>query len=192
MFPRKPGSTAVTLAMCILTAIQSSATPERHDAVPQQRDDAKLRETLLRDVHHRLTLLPYYSVFDYLAFSVRGEKVTLTGAVLRLTLKADAEVAVKSIEGVTSVVNQIELLPASPMDDQLRRKIFQAIYGDTALSRYAIQGVPPIHIVVKSGNVALEGAVEKDSDRNAALLRASSVPNVLSVKNNLIVAGGGK
>jgi hyperosmotically inducible protein len=103
-------------------------------------------------------------------------------------LKSDAEAAVKSIEGVASVVNNIEVLPVSPMDDQTRSAVYRAIYGDAALSRYAIQAVPPIHIIVNNGNVTLEGAVGSESDRNLANLRASQVPNVFSVKNNLIVA----
>jgi hyperosmotically inducible protein len=192
MFARKLGGTIATLAICVFSLVQSMAAAHLHDAVPQLHDDAKPYEDLQRELRHRLALLPYYSVFDYLGFSVQGEKVTLTGAVLLQTLKADAEAAVKSIEGVTFVVDQIEVLPASPMDDQLRRNIFQAVYGDAVLKRYAIQNVPPIHIVVKRGNVVLEGVVENDSDRSAALLRASSVPNALSVKNNLVVAAGGK
>jgi hyperosmotically inducible protein len=192
MFPRTVTNFVAAFAICMSSACPSFAAPDLRASGSQQRDAAKPYDTLQREVNHRLMLLPYYSVFDHLAFLIQGEKVTLTGAVLRLTLKADAEAAVKSIEGVTSVVNQIELLPASPLDDQLRRDIYQAIYADAALKRYTIQSVPPIHIVVKSGSVTLEGIVEKDSDRSAALLRASSVPNTHSVKNNLGVAASAK
>jgi hyperosmotically inducible protein len=111
---------------------------------------------------------------------------------VRPTLKSDAEAAVKSIEGLTSVENNIEVLPVSPMDDQIRRAVYRAIYGDPALSRYALSAVPSIHIIVKNGNVTLEGVADNETDKNLAGLRANSVPNVFSVKNNLVVAGSSK
>jgi hyperosmotically inducible protein len=110
------------------------------------------------------------------------------GQVVRPTLKSDAEAAVKSIEGVTGVENNIEVLPTSPMDDQLRRAVYRAIYGEPALSRYALSAVPSIHIIVKNGNVALEGVADNETDKNLAGLRANGVPNVFSVKNNLVVS----
>jgi hyperosmotically inducible protein len=157
-----------------------------------QRNEAKYREKLSKEVRHQLVMLPWYSVFDNLAYQVDGDKVTLSGQVTRPTLKSDAETAVKSIEGVASVVNNIEVLPVSPMDDQLRRALFRAIYGDSGLSRYAIQAVPSVHIIVKNGNVTLEGVVDNEMDKNLANLRASQVPNVFSVKNNLVVASDSK
>jgi hyperosmotically inducible protein len=95
---------------------------------------------------------------------------------------------VKSVEGVTTVVNNIEVLPPSPMDDQLRRALYRAIYGEGGLSRYSIQAVPSVHIIVKNGNVTLEGAVDSEADKNLAGIRANQVPNVFSVKNNLIIS----
>src|SRR2546428_464387 len=106
-----------------------------------QRSEEKYREKLVKEVRHQLVMLPWYSVFDNLAFQVEGDKVILSGQVTRPTLKSDAEAAVKSIEGVASVVNNIEVLPVSPMDDQLRRALFRAIYGEAGLQRYAIQAV---------------------------------------------------
>jgi len=126
-------------------------------------------------------------VFDNLQYQVEGDKVTLSGQVTRPTLKSDAEGVVKSIEGVASVTNNIEVLPLSPMDDQLRRSLYRAIYGYDALSRYSIQAVPSIHIIVKNGNVTLEGVVDNEGDKNLANIRANQVPNVFSVKNNLVV-----
>jgi hyperosmotically inducible protein len=140
-----------------------------------------------REIHHQLQVLPYYSVFDIIGFTLIGSKVTLTGQVVRPTLRAQAEAAVKSIEGVAVVDNQIELLPVSPADDDLRNAIYRAIFEDATLARYAVQTVPPIHIIVKNGNVALEGTVESASDKNLAGLRASGVANVHNVKNNLVV-----
>jgi hyperosmotically inducible protein len=180
------------LLFAILLVAPFMALPDSAAARPQdekkQRSEAKYREKLVKEVRHQLVMLPYYSVFDNLAYKVDGDAVTLFGEVTRPTLKSDAEAAVKSIEGVASVVNNIEVLPVSTMDDQTRRAVYRAIYGDTALSRYSIQAVPPIHIIVKNGNVTLEGAVDSESDKNLANLRASQVPNVFSVKNNLIVA----
>jgi len=99
---------------------------------------------------------------------------------------------VKSIEGVASVDNQIEVSPFSPMDDQIRRAVFRAIYGDSVLSRYGFSALPSIHIIVKNGHVTLEGVVDSESDKNLANIRTSSVPNVFSVTNNLTIGGEGK
>ena len=157
-----------------------------------QRDNSKLRNNLIKEVRHQLLLLPYYSVFDNLFFKVEGDKVTLLGQVVRPTLKSDAESAVKGIEGVSSVDNQIQVLPVSPMDDQLRRAVYRAIYGDGVLSRYAMSAVPSIHIIVNNGNVTLEGVADSESYKNLAGLRANEVPNVFSVQNNLTVASSDK
>jgi len=142
---------------------------------------------LMKEVRHQLVLLPYYSVFDNLAYKIEGSKVTLIGQVVRPTLKSDAENVVKKVEGVSSVDNQIEVLPVSPMDDRIRRAAYRAIYGDPAFTRYGFQAVPSIHIIVKNGNITLEGVVDSEGDKNLAGIRANGVPNVFSVKNNLVV-----
>jgi len=134
-------------------------------------------------------MLPYYGVFDNLAYSVNGYNVTLMGQVTRPTLKSDAERVVKDIEGVESVTNNIEVLPLSPNDDRIRMAEYRAIYGDTALSRYGLNAVPPIHIIVKNGQVTLEGVVANEGDRNIANIRANGVPGVFGVTNNLRVEG---
>jgi hyperosmotically inducible protein len=181
------------LFAAVLFATPVAALPTSEAAQPQQekkqRSEARYREKLYQEVRHQLVMLPWYSVFDNLAYQVEGDKVTLYGQVTRPVLKSDAEAAVKGIEGVASVVNNIEVLPPSPMDDQLRRAVYRAIYGDAGLSRYSIQAVPSIHIIVKNGNVTLEGVVDNETDKNLAGLRANGVPNVFSVKNNLVVAG---
>lgn len=143
------------------------------------------QERIAREVHHELVMLPYYTVFDNLAYKVEGNTVTLLGQVTRPTLKSDSENVVKKIEGVEKVVNNIEVLPPSPMDDQIRRAVYRAIFGDPVLSRYGWGAVPPIHIIVKSGHVTLEGVVDNESDKNVAEIRAKGVPNVFSVTNNL-------
>ncbi len=149
--------------------------------------ETKANQNLVREVRHQLLLLPYYTVFDNLAFKVDGDHVTLEGQVTNPTLKHDAEAAVKSIEGVSGVTNNIEVLPTSPMDDQLRRALYRAIYGDPQLSKYGWSSMLSIHIIVKSGHLSLEGVVDNDTDKNLAGLRANSVPNVFEVKNNLVV-----
>ena len=155
-----------------------------------QRSEEKYRARLEKEVRHQLVMLPYYSVFDNLGFRVQGDKVTLVGQVTRPVLKSDAGAAVKSIEGVAAVTNDIEVLPLSPLDDQLRRALFRAIYGEAGLQRYAESAVPSIHIIVKNGSVTLEGVVDSEIDKNLAGLRANGVPNTFSVKNNLVIVGG--
>jgi hyperosmotically inducible protein len=176
----------VGVGLCIVP--YSSAFSWRDAA--HQRNEGKMQQNLMREVRHQLLLLPYYSVFDNLMYKVDGDKVTLLGQVVRPTLKNDAENAVKGLEGVSSVENQIEVLPVSPMDDQLRRAVYRAIYGDTVLSRYGWSALPSIHIIVKNGHVTLEGLVDSESDKNLANLRTNGVPNVFSVTNNLTVTPG--
>jgi hyperosmotically inducible protein len=143
---------------------------------------------LAQEVRHELVMLPYYSVFDDLAFRIDGTSVTLLGAVVRPTLKSDAENVVKRIEGVTQVNNEIEVLPLSPMDDQVRRAAYRAIYGDPAIGdRYGYRALPSVHIIVKNGNITLEGVVANQGDKNLINIRANGVPNAFKVINNLQV-----
>jgi hyperosmotically inducible protein len=144
---------------------------------------------LMREVRHQLILLPYYTVFDNLQYQVTGDKVALSGQVTEPTLKDNAAKAVKGIEGVQSVDNQIEVLPLSPADWRIRRAEFRAIYSYPLLQRYADMAVPPIHIIVKNGHVTLEGVVATEGDKIAANLRANTVPGTFSVTNNLRVEG---
>ena len=145
---------------------------------------------LAQEVRHQLVLLPFYSVFDNLEYKINGSEVILLGQVTRPTVKLDAENAVRAIEGVTKVINNIEVLPVSPMDDQIRRAEFRAIYREPALQRYNFGVVPPIHIIVKGGHVTLEGVVDNQGDKNLVSIRAKSVPGVFSVTNNLRVQSG--
>ena len=115
------------------------AQQQRSAAVGSAHGD----ENVKREVRHELVMLPWYSVFDNLAYSVNGGRVTLLGQVTNPTLKSDAQNAVKGIEGVESVDNQIEVLPVSPGDDQIRQAEFRAIYGQPSLQRYAVGAVPP-------------------------------------------------
>jgi hyperosmotically inducible protein len=143
-----------------------------------------------KEVRHELLMLPYFGVFDYIAFQVKGDTVTLLGEVTRPTLKSDAENVVKHIEGVQQVINNIEVLPPSPMDDQLRLALYRAIYGYPALEKYALGVQKPIRIIVKNGRVTLEGVVDSETDKNFVTVRANSVPGIFSVTNNLRVVQG--
>jgi hyperosmotically inducible periplasmic protein len=150
--------------------------------------DQRAMQRITKEVHHELVLLPYYGVFDNLAYQVSPDgTVTLIGQVTSPPTKSEAESSVKNIEGVERVVNQIEILPASPMDDGIRRQTYRAIYGNEALSLYAVRAVPPIHIIVKNGHVTLTGVVARQMDKQIAEMQAKLVPNVFSVTNELQV-----
>jgi hyperosmotically inducible protein len=147
------------------------------------------QERIVKEVRHELVMLPYYGVFDNLAFRTDGTTVTLLGQVTRPTLKSDAENVVKDIEGVERVVNQIEVLPVSPMDDRIRLATYRAVYSTPGLDRYALNAVPPIHIIVNNGKVTLEGVVANEADKNLAGVKANGVSGVFSLTNNLRVEG---
>jgi hyperosmotically inducible protein len=150
---------------------------------PSEKGEMRLQ----KEVRHELVMLPYYDVFDNLAYKVQGGTVTLLGQVTRPTLKSDAEKAVKGIEGVERVDNRIEVLPVSINDDQIRRAVYRAVYGTAGLDQYAMRAVPTIHIIVNNGHVTLEGAVATEGDKNLANIKANSVSGVFSVTNNLQV-----
>lgn len=156
-------------------------------AQDQRENSAKAQERITREVRHELLMLPYFGVFDNIAFKVDGYNVTLLGQVVRPSLKSDAENAVKHIEGVEKIDNQIEVLPPSTTDDSLRLALYRAIYGYPALEKYALGVQKPIRIIVKNGHVTLEGVVDSDADKNMAGLRAKGIPGTFSVTNNLQV-----
>ena len=176
-----------TLAAAVAIAAFPAVAQKRADR--STLPDARSEDRITREVRHELVMLPYYGVFDNLAYRVNGGTVTLMGQVTRPTLKSDAGNVVKRIEGVDRVDNQIQVLPVSPMDDKIRRAEYRAIYSEASLEKYALQAVPPIHIIVDNGRVTLEGAVGSQSDKDLAGLRANGVSGVFSVVNNLQVEG---
>jgi len=163
-----------------------AAVPTCASNSPDVRADATTAR-IQKEVRHELLLLPYYSVFDNLTYQVEGTKVILNGEVWQPVVKPDAEAAVKSIEGVTQVVNNVHVLPPSNMDDELRHKLYFAIYRYPPLAKYSWQAIASIRIIVDSGHVTLEGVVDNQSDKEAAGIRANGVPGVFSVQNNLHV-----
>jgi hyperosmotically inducible protein len=170
-----------TVALALVCVFNPVAAHKTFAAAPVQT--AKI----IREVRHELVTLPYYGVFDWLEFVVQPDNtVVLRGQVLRPTTKSDAENRVEDIEGVSRVVNEVEVLPLSPSDDRLRRALYRAIYGSNSpLFRYAVQAVPPIHIVVRNGRATLKGIVANKSDANLAYIRARGVPGLFDVKNEL-------
>jgi hyperosmotically inducible protein len=162
-------------SMIVFAAMLTAQTSER------------AMERTTKEVRHELVMLPYYDVFDNLAYRVDGTKVTLFGQVTRPTLKSDAQNVVKKIEGVESVDNQIEVLPLSPNDDRVRLAAYSAIFSKAPLQRYQLSAVPPIHIIVRNGDITLEGVVANEGDKNLAGLAANGVHGALSVNNNLRV-----
>ncbi|MGH9404612.1 MAG: BON domain-containing protein [Terriglobia bacterium] len=180
-------STIVLLAFMTSAGLAEATAKQHRDHAAPGSDSY-----IVREVHHQLVMLPYYSIFDDLEYKVNGYNVTLLGSVVRPTLKSEAGNVVKQIEGVQSVTNDIKVLPLSPMDNRIRLAEWRAIYGYPALNRYALQAVGPIHIIVDSGHVTLKGVVASEMDKNMAGIRAQSVSGVFSVKNELQVEQQGK
>ncbi len=141
---------------------------------------------LAKEVRHALVMLPYYSVFDNLEFEIHGvDTVVLSGQVVRPTLRSDAANVVARLEGVATVIDKVEVLPLSTMDDAIRLRTYFAIYSKTGLDRYALQPVPPIHIIVNRGHVTLVGVVARQGDSQLAEIAAKGVPGAFSVTNEL-------
>ena len=179
----------LVLALTVLLSQAGLSSPKpQQDSRQSGALSQKGIDRIIREVRHELVMLPFYGVFDNLAYKVDPDgTVTLLGQTLRPTLKSDAENVVKRIEGVEKVVNNIEVLPPSPADDRIRRATYRAIYGNTVLSQYQLRAVPPIHIIVKNGHVTLEGTVARQMEKQIAGVQANSVPGVFSVTNNLQV-----
>jgi len=173
----------------VLLALQAPALYSQAAKVTASKMSEGAMKNLVKEVRHELVMMPYYGVFDNLSFRVDGPVVTLMGQVTRPTLKSEAENRVKSLEGVERVVNNIEVLPLSPNDDRIRLEVARAIFNQSSLQQYSLRAVPPIHIIVKNGNVTLEGVVAREMDKNIANIQANGVSGVFSVKNNLMVEG---
>lgn len=175
---------SAVLLVCLLAVCSLSVAAQN---AQRGQPTAKSEERITREVRHELLMLPYFGVFDNIAFKVNGYDVTLIGQVVRPSLKSDAENVVKRIEGVEKVDTQIEVLPPSPMDDRLRLQLFRAIYQYPPLQKYELGVQKPIRIIVKNGRVNLEGVVDNETDKNLAGVRANGVPGIFSVTNNLQV-----
>src|SRR3954462_5537072 len=170
---------SLVFALCAFALVAGAKNREQRAGDRAATVGSRGADRITREVRHELVMLPYYGVFDNLSFRVDGNTVTLMGQVTRPTLKSDAEHVVKDIEGVERVNNQIQVLPLSPMDDQIRLAEYRAIFGDPSLStRYGYRALPSIHIIVRNGQVTLEGVVANEGDKNLINVRANGVPNV--------------
>jgi hyperosmotically inducible protein len=196
---RQPVISLALIAAVAAAATLSEATLRAQSANAIQAADM-VRRALVR--------LPYYGVFDFLAFRYERGTVTLMGYAYRGSLKADADEALRRTPGVDEIVNHVEILPLSLQDDRIRWATFYGIYTDSFLSRYAPGGPMisrydllsftrfpgmqpfgnyPIHIVVKNQRTMLLGVVDSDADRTVAGFRAREVTGVFVVENELVV-----
>jgi hyperosmotically inducible protein len=143
---------------------------------------------IVKKLTHEIRMYPRYSIFDNIGFFVDEGRVELLGEVSQPFKKADLGRIAQRVPGVTSLSNELKVLPPSPMDDRLRRQVASAVYRDPVLSRYRMQTVPPIHIIVDNGHVTLEGVVSTDMEKNVAGLRAAGAGlSFGQVTNNLHV-----
>jgi hyperosmotically inducible periplasmic protein len=181
-------SLLAVLALPLIFSMMALASPTTQDTQPAGALNQKSIDRIYKEVHHELVMLPFYGVFDNLAYKVDPDgTVTLLGQVVRPTTKSDAENVVKRIEGVEKVVNNIDVLPTSINDDKIRRAAYRAIYGNNVLSQYQMRAVPPIHIIVKNGQITLEGVVSRQMDKQIAGMQANGVQGAFGVTNNLAV-----
>ena len=203
------------LSLPMLAAAQAPAVAQDDNATNAATWNNEQASKIVGQVIHKLRSLPYYSVFDSISFAVQGRTIVLHGYASRPVVKADAGNAVKSIAGVESVDNQIEVLPPSPMDDRIRAAVYRRIYTQPALRKYTGSPVgfgrfpsvarvaggitqdPPlgyhaIHIIVKNGHVILTGVVDNETDASIAGIQANSVSGVFSVDNDIMVQGSTK
>jgi hyperosmotically inducible protein len=171
-------------------AAQSAQSPAANPQAGEMQSQTltpQEQAKLIEGVRKALIKLPYYGVFDNLAFRLQGRTVILEGQVATSSLKPDAASAVKKVEGVDKVVNNIQVLPPGGIDDRIRQQVYRAIYNYGPFLKYANQPNPPIRIIVKSARVTLEGVVDNETDKGLVTMRVNQVPGVLSVTNNLAV-----
>lgn len=199
---RSVGRQGAVLGLLMMLSVVAAPTASSAQTVAAKQTSFLVGRALER--------LPYFGVFDALAYSVDRGTVTLRGAVYNGATRAGAEMAVKQISGVDQVRNEIEVLPASQNDDRIRWQAFFRIYTDDFLSRYAPGGpmgvryalrdfaqfpgmqpvgTYPIHVIVKNGRMTLVGAVGNESDKAIAFARAREVVGTFDVQNELVVEG---
>ena len=166
-----------------LAVVASAATA---GATPLAESGQGFDQQISKRVRKELVTLPYYGVFDNLAYKVEGDTVMLYGQVVRPSTRSDAARRVAKIKGVGRVVNNIEVLPLSSFDDRLRVDAYRAIFNTSSLYRYAMGSNPSLHIVVNRGHLTLEGVVGNRMDKQLAEFAAREIPGVFSVTNNLV------
>jgi hyperosmotically inducible periplasmic protein len=174
------------LALAAAALIASSAVVAAPKTVNETEQSY---EQVAKKVRHELVTLPYFGIFDNLAYKVEGNSVTLYGQVVRPSTRKDAERRVAKIKGVEQVINRIEVLPLSSFDDSVRSSTYRALQRTGGLYRYLMGANPSIHIVVNRGHLTLEGVVANKADKNLAYIVASGVSGAFTVTNNLRAEG---
>jgi hyperosmotically inducible protein len=168
------------MAAALLAGV-AAATTKAGANLPQSDSD------IAKNVRHEVVMYPRYSIWDDVGFRVVNGNVSLLGEVNQPFKKLDIERLVRNVPGVTSVTNEIKVLPLSSMDDRLRLQVANAIYRDPILSGYAMGAVPAIHIIVENGHVTLTGMVNSDMEKQIAGMRAASSLSFGPITNNLVV-----
>ncbi|HLL72644.1 MAG TPA: BON domain-containing protein [Pyrinomonadaceae bacterium] len=171
-------------AVALFFALATSAATV--NANPLATEQGFEGQQISKRVRKELVTLPYYGVFDNLAYKIEGGTVTLYGQVVRPSTRSDAARRVAKIKGVERVVNNIEVLPLSTFDDRIRTQAYRTIFNTSSLYRYAMGSNPSIHIIVNRGHLTLEGVVGNRMDKQLAEFAARGLPGVFSVTNNLI------
>ena len=182
-------ATATSPPASTSAVLMSSNGPVVADYGKQSQSSDPVENNIAREVRHELLMLPYYSLFDDLGYTVQGRTVTLTGSVTseHAVTKSDAENAGKRVEGVDKVINNIKILPPSPMDERARTKVYRSLENTASLSRYFWEAAPSIHIIVENQRVTLKGFVNSEMDKNLATMAANQVPGIFQVTNELRV-----
>jgi hyperosmotically inducible protein len=148
---------------------------------------------IANQTRHEILMYPHYTIWDNITYRVQNGNVELNGEVSQPYKKTDLTRIVQRIPGVVSVINNLKVLPLSSMDDRLRQQVARAIFRDPILSRYALEPIPPIHIIVDNGHVTLEGVVATETEKNVAALRANGAGlSFGGVTNNLVVENSTK
>ena len=171
----------------------ANAHPVLKTPVQEQKQNLKREALLSHEVRRQLRaqIQSYsgsFNVFDDVQYQIRGSHVILMGKVLNPMTRSSAGRAVRNIRGVTQVVNKIQVLPLSSVDNQIRWAEYRSIFSEPSLQRYSMGTVPSIHIIVDQGKVTLVGYVDNKMDRELAGMRARMVAGVFSVKNDLHVS----
>jgi hyperosmotically inducible protein len=173
-----------------ISSLQSEQPKVSVSLSPAKSSNGQMSMLVSDEVRHQLLLLSNYGIFDWIECEINADRsATLRGQVTRPTLKSDAENALRKIESIPSIDNQIEVLPLSTSDDQIRIAVYRSIFRyEGPLFRYATQSIPPIHIIVNNGRVTLKGVVATEADSQQAFMAANGVSGIFEVKNELRVS----
>jgi hyperosmotically inducible protein len=172
------------LAVALAGMLGAPSAGAQQADTPAAQEEARSRMRLFERIEHEVFQYPHYTVFDTVSVQIDGGSVIVTGRVTMPYKSEDIGRRIAKVKGVSKVDNRIEVLPASKSDDELRVRVFDAIYGHRTFQPYARQANPPIHIIVERGRLTLEGVVQDETERLLAMSLAGS-RGALQVRNNL-------